>query len=84
MSKQTKEALRLGLITLHNYGHYDLFNFIRLASYINVFLVKITFNHMLAIRLRNVILSIEKRGHRYSQDLHEIQQHRRRQLISDD
>ena len=38
---------------------------------------------MLAIKLRNIILSNENSGHRYSQDLHEIQQYRGRQLISD-
>ena len=38
---------------------------------------------MLAIKLRNIILSNEISGHQYSQDLHKIQQYRRRQSISD-
>ena len=38
---------------------------------------------MLILKLRNVFLSIEISEHRYSQDLHEIQQYRRRQSISD-
>ena len=38
---------------------------------------------MLAIKLRNIIFSNGISGHRYSQDLHEIQQYRRRQSISD-